>query len=371
MVFWTVFWAVVLLCLALGLLVVASQRTIKSIETLMELTNISETAAGFVILAMVSSMGEMVVAIFAIYEDTPGITVGDIFGSHMFNIGVVIGILAIMGFFKERNPHIMLELVDIIFLASIIPLLLLITHFREFGVTGSPFIGIILIVVFVLAMINIARKKRTIEEHLSGDLMKDNQFKKEFPSGLESTQPDSQDNQLMKDELNVSGIETEPNDPSIMKKILGKKEIKREKQKNILKILAGGCVVIIASRIVVSASITIITVFEILPIVIGAKIIAIGTSLPELAFCYSAAKKGKVNLAFGDALGANLTTITLVFGMVLIFIPFTVNLVAFTEIILFVFIMNLLLWRFLVKGRISKTGGIALLFLYIIFQAVI
>ncbi|MEM3609050.1 MAG: hypothetical protein QXZ02_06520 [Candidatus Bathyarchaeia archaeon] len=44
----------------------------------------------------------------------------------------------------------------------------------------------------------------------------------------------------------------------------------------------------------------------------GAKNVAVGTSLPELAFGLIAMKHGRVHLALGDAVGANLTTITLV-----------------------------------------------------------
>ncbi len=96
---------------------------------------------------------------------------------------------------------------------------------------------------------------------------------------------------------------------------------------------------------------------------------AIGTSLPELAFCLVAARRGRVHLALGDAIGANLTTITLVLGFVLLFSPFAVDIVAFAETLLFVLAVNIILWRFLTKGGVSQIGGIVLILMYILFQA--
>jgi cation:H+ antiporter len=105
--------------------------------------------------------------------------------------------------------------------------------------------------------------------------------------------------------------------------------------------------------------------------VIGAKIVAIGTSLPELAFGLLAMKRGRVHLALGDAVGANLTTITLVLGLVLVFSPFVINATLFAEVLAFVLITNIILWWYLTKGRISPLGGIILVLIYVMFQAVL
>ena len=70
-----------------------------------------------------------------------------------------------------------------------------------------------------------------------------------------------------------------------------------------------------------------------------------------------------------DAVGANLTTITLVLGAVLLTSPFAVNLTAFTEILLFVLATNIVLWRYLTRGGVSRLGGIILIIIYVLFQA--
>jgi Ca2+/Na+ antiporter len=92
--------------------------------------------------------------------------------------------------------------------------------------------------------------------------------------------------------------------------------------------------------------------------------------LPELAFGLTAVRRGRVHLALGDAIGANLTTTTLVLGLVFLLSPFQVNLTAFAEILLFVLASNLILWRYLTKGGVSQVGGIVLIMIYVLFQAV-
>ncbi|MGF3499905.1 MAG: hypothetical protein ACQXXH_01220 [Candidatus Bathyarchaeia archaeon] len=96
-----------------------------------------------------------------------------------------------------------------------------------------------------------------------------------------------------------------------------------------------------------------------------------GTSLPELAFGFAAMRRGRVRLALGDAIGANLITITLVLGLVLVFSPFIIDPASFVEILAFVLVTNLILWRFLTKGGVSQMGGIVLIMTYILFQAVL
>jgi len=95
--------------------------------------------------------------------------------------------------------------------------------------------------------------------------------------------------------------------------------------------------------------------------------------MPELVLDLTAARRGRIHLAIGDAVGSNLTNLTLVLGIVLLASPspLVINLTAFAEILPFVLITTLILWRFLTKGGVPQVGGIILLIIYIIFQATI
>ena len=310
-----------LLILAVSLVVLAwaSHFTIKSIEGLIELTGFSEASAGFVILSVVTTLPEITVAGFAVYEGVAGISIGDILGSHIFNIGIVIGVLAVLGSLKACCTDLLVELVDLWFLASIIPLFLVISRVTvAVPVVGGQLVGVALLGVFVFSLYRMARRRS--------------------PAAADVV------------ERQVRG---------------------KSRGRMVLWIVVGAVMVVLASRFVISSASEIVFSLGVLPVLLGAKVVAVGTSLPELAFGLTAVKRGRVHLALGDAIGANLTTITLVLGFVFLLSPFAVDVTAFAEILLFVLATNIVLWRYLVKGGVSQFGGIVLILVYVLFQAVL
>ncbi|MEM1564012.1 MAG: hypothetical protein QW161_05005 [Candidatus Bathyarchaeia archaeon] len=297
---------------SLAVLATASFFAIKHIEDFMEIIRLSEVAAGFVILAIMTCMPEITVAVFSVQHGTAGISIGDILGSHLFNIGVVVGLLAASGSLKKCGTEALVELIDLLFLASIIPLFLVV--FKAI----SSILGVILIIIFVLSFYRVSRKRR--------------------PPTFDS----------------VKERHVEEKKPHII----------------LVKILIATAFVVLSARITILSAIEIIKLVGISQPEIGAKVVAVGTSLPELAFGLIALKRRRVHLALGDAIGANLTTITLVLGLILTFSPFAIEQMMFTEILIFVLIMNLILWRYLTKGGVTQFGGIILITVYIVFQAI-
>jgi len=144
-----------LLVFAISLVALASAShfTIRSIEELIALTGLSEASAGFVILAVMTSTPEIVVALFSVLQGTPGISIGDILGSNVFNVGAVLGILGMLGFLKTCCTDLLVELTDILFITSLIPLLLVIFK------VASPIIGVILLGTFLVSIYFIAKKR--------------------------------------------------------------------------------------------------------------------------------------------------------------------------------------------------------------------
>jgi cation:H+ antiporter len=302
-----------LLIFAISLVVLAatSHFTIGSIEKLIELSGLSEFSAGFVILAVMTSIPEMIVAFFSVLQGTPGIAIGDILGSNVFNVGAVVGILGMLGYLKICCTEFLVELTDILFVTSLIPLLLVIFK------VASPIVGVILLGAFLISMY-FTTKKRT-------PIVKINNSEK---VGKES------------------------------KKIV------------VLMLILSFVGIVIAAHLVVSSGVNIALILGVPPILIGAKVVALGTSLPELTLDLAAVKRGRVQLAIGDIIGSNLTNLTLVLGLVLITSPFAIDITIFTEILLFLPITTIIFWRFLTGGGVSKVGGIVLMMTYILFQAV-
>ena len=90
--------------------------------------------------------------------------------------------------------------------------------------------------------------------------------------------------------------------------------------------LVGGLVaLLIGAHITVDSAVDIATYFGISEVVIGLSIVAIGTSLPELAGTVSAAKKGHKEIAVGNIIGSNIANIFMVMGILVIIKPIDVD----------------------------------------------
>lgn len=303
-----------MLAFSLLVLVIASQFTIKSIEQLIELTHLSEASVGFAIMSVMTSLPEIFVAASSVLHKKPGFSVGDILGSNVFNIGFIAGLLATMGYLKKCSSELLTELVDILFLSSIIPLILIV-----FG-KASFFVGLALLAIFIFSVYEMAKKRKK---------------------------------PILLDE---GGVSHEKASAKIV----------------LLKVIVGIAIVIAMAELIITSASKISEILGVAPILIGAKIIAIGTSMPELSLDFTAVRRGRVHLALGDLIGSNLTNITLVLGIVLLTSPFmAVDLSIFAQIVPFVLITTLILWRYLTKGGVSQFGGLALIFTYVIFQAII
>jgi cation:H+ antiporter len=140
------------------------------------------------------------------------------------------------------------------------------------------------------------------------------------------------------------------------------------------KILFGTLVILVTARFTVSSALEIAAAYSILPIFIGALIVAFGTSLPELSLSIMAVKHGRTHLASANAIGSNLTNLTLILGIVFLssfFSPFPVDITPFFEIIAFVLITSLIIWYHITKGGDCRLVGMVLILAYVIFQVVI
>jgi cation:H+ antiporter len=307
---------IISLLLLIGSLVVlafSSHYTINAIEKLIALTGLSEMSAGFILLATLTSVPELIVALFSVMQGEPGISIGDILGSNVFNLGAVLGILGIFGYLKTCCTDMLLDLTDILFISSAIPLLLVIFD------VSSPVVGLLLLATFVANTYFMA-KKRTPAVEVNG---------------------------------NAATIKKE-----------------ESKVKVLALLLVGLLGVIVSARLVVTSGLELAVLLGAPPILLGAKIVAIGKSLPEFTTDLAAVRRHRVHLAIGGIIGSNLTNLTLVLGVVLIASP-SVEITLLPQILPFLLITTVIFWRFLTRGGISKFGGALLLATYLLFQIVI
>ena len=126
--------------------------------------------------------------------------------------------------------------------------------------------------------------------------------------------------------------------------------------------------VILTCRAVIWASVNIAEHFSISKTIIGLTVIAIGTSLPEISTCVTAALKGEGEIAVGNIIGADILNVLWIIGVSSIANPITVDLkvinFAFPFMILIVITM---LVAMRIGCRIGKTKGFILFGLYLLY----
>ena len=149
-------------------------------------------------------------------------------------------------------------------------------------------------------------------------------------------------------------------------------EEKAKLKRYLLYTVLGGVGVVVSANFLVDSAIVIAGTVGIPRIVIGATIVALGTSLPELTLDLKAFLRGHPGLALGDIIGSSFINITLVLGITLFLPaalgnPVTMNMEVYQNLIIFSTISNLFFWYFLSQGKLTWKEGALFLFIYALF----
>jgi cation:H+ antiporter len=310
---------IAVLIVALAVLIKASSLAITNSVNLASVTGLGKTKIGFILVAFSTSLPELFVVIFSIMNPkTIGISVGNVLGSNIVNICLILGVgfllMAIKypesaGFFTKMAKDEVGNLNFGIFIASIVPLILLYVGY------ASQIVGVLLVAIFAFNIYGLVRKRETVEE--------------------------------ISDEAD-----------------------KRELGKYVVKSLIGIAGVVACAYFVVESASFLALSAGVPPVIVGATVVAFGTSVPELATSLDSVRKGFLDLAVGNIVGSCFFNITLILGLTFLLAPLNVNISAFTDLILFSLIANIMLWYMLQNTNVSKREGIILLAIYIIFIAI-
>jgi cation:H+ antiporter len=135
--------------------------------------------------------------------------------------------------------------------------------------------------------------------------------------------------------------------------------------KSVSYVLISVAFVIIGAYITTDSAIKIAGFFGLAESIIGASILAVGTTLPELSVNVSAIRRGNVSLAIGDTIGSIVTNLTLILGIALIINPITFAGVGI--LLLSLIFVNLLFMLFSTRMKFDKIIGIILLIIYAVY----
>ncbi|HBC3978131.1 TPA: calcium/sodium antiporter [Vibrio parahaemolyticus] len=264
--------AVALLIVGLVLLVWSADKLVFGSAAIARNVGISPLVIGMTILAMGSSAPEMMVSATAAWDGKTDTAVGNVLGSNIANIALILGITALIKPLSISSAVIRRELPLMIAVTVLAGILLWNSHLGFYE-------GVLLFVLFgafLFAMLQISRK-----EQKSGDAFLEDQ-ESEIPQGVSNP-------------------------------------------KAIMWVVIGLILLPLAASLLIDNAVIIAKHFGMSDLVIGLTIIAIGTSLPELAASLAGVLKGEDDMAVGNIIGSNVFNILAVMGLPGIINPSTLS----------------------------------------------
>ncbi len=306
--------------LGFALLVWSADRFVDGAASTAKHLGMPSLLIGILIVGFGTSAPEMVVSAIAAYEGNPGLALGNAIGSNIVNIALILGITAIVAPIAVNSKIVKKE----------IPLLLLIVLFTGYLLldnTLTLFEGVILLAGFfalVLWSVFAAFRSR-------GDSFEDQ----------------------MDIELNED----------IMSLKVG-----------IMWLVFGLILLIASSRLLVWGAVGVANSFGVSDLIIGLTIVALGTSLPELAASVMAARKGEHDIAIGNVVGSNMFNLLAVIGIAVIIapmnsIPLEVLQRDWTIMLLLTIALFVMAYGFKGRnGRINRVEGTILILCYVAYN---
>ncbi|WP_166421978.1 calcium/sodium antiporter [Paraglaciecola sp. 20A4] len=301
--------------IGLGLLVWSADRFVDGAAVLAKHFKLPPLLIGIVIVGFGTSAPEMVVSAMAAIDGIPGLALGNAIGSNITNIGLVLGITAVLCPITIHSKIIKNEFPLLIFI-------MLFSGYLFFDDALSTFDAYLLLTGFMLVIIwSVTAALRDRSDTSNPECSED----------LRS--------------------------PPIL--------LRRE----IIWLIVGLVVLIGSSRLLLWGAVEIVSAFGVSDLVIGLTIVAVGTSLPELTTTIAAVRKGNHDIAIGNLIGSNMFNILGVVGLTgaiapITSIPVEVMTRDWPIMLASTLILLMMLYRSSKGGYIFRREGFLLLAIY-------
>ena len=293
----------------IALLVWSADRFVMGAAATAQYLKVSPLVIGLVIMGFGTSAPELMVSSLAAWQGSPGIGIGNAIGSNIANIALVLGVTAMILPIAVRSEILRREFPILLVVTGACGLMLL-----DYSLDRLD--GAILLFSLVILMVWLIQNSK--EER------RNEQFSTEVVSDISDEIP-------------------------------GQFSLKSA----LLWTFTGLVVLLLSSRLIVWAAVEIAHLFEISELIIGLTIIAIGTSLPELASSITAARKHEHDMAVGNIIGSNLFNILGVLALPGLIAPGAIERAVLSRDFIVMAALTLLLFLMatLLKGREVSIGS--------------
>lgn len=275
---------------------------------------------GMIVVGFGTSAPEMLVSAMAAADGSPELALGNALGSNIVNIGLILGITALIAPIAVHSNIVKKELPLLLVVSVLFALLIVDGGLSRFDA------GVLLLGFFSFMGWSIYSGLKSKNDSLATDV---------------------------EQELNVQTMSLKA---------------------AIVWLVVGLVVLIISSRLLVWGAVSIAEVMGISDLIIGLTIVALGTSLPELAASIAAARKGEHDIAIGNVIGSNIFNIlavTGIAGMIEPAVNLSPDLLSRDWLAMLSLSIFLLIFAYGHRGigRVNRAEGIGLLLIFIAYNA--
>jgi len=306
---------VLLLIIGIGVLYYGAEWLVRGSARLAGSLGVSPIVVGLTIVSFGTSAPELVVGTVAALSGSPDIAIGTVMGSNLANIGLILGLTAL---FRPLDVHarvVWREMPLMLLVTAVLyPLAMDLELSRADGV--ALLLALVAYLIFVFQSVS-DEPPEVMDEY--EDFMK------------ASSQAAS-----------------------------------RVELQDIFWVVAGSASLVLGGYAIVEGAVQVAGALGISQVVIGLTVVAVGTSLPELATSLVAAVRNEADIAVGNVIGSNIFNITAILGTVAVIEPIPIAQTLLTRELAAVMAMSLLLFPVLRSGwRIRRWEGAILLGAYV------
>ncbi|MGB5258178.1 MAG: calcium/sodium antiporter [Woeseiaceae bacterium] len=274
---------------------------------------------GLTIVAFATSAPEILVSIVAAMEQQPGLAIGNAIGSNIVNIGLVLGVTAMIRPIQIESATLRREMPALLAVSLLTVSLFLDSYLSRMD-------GIVMLTGLVITMVWLARlgTRSAANDPISLD------FEAEIPTDVRTPMA-------------------------------------------VVWLVIGLGTLLIGAELLVSGAIGIATELGISEVVIGILVVALGTSLPELAVSLASALKGEYGLAIGNIVGSNIFNLLAVIGIAATIEPAalapTVLSLHIFVMVAFTLVLFAMTYGYDQRSELSRLEGAALLIAFIAYDS--
>ncbi|MEM7414103.1 MAG: calcium/sodium antiporter [Gemmatimonadota bacterium] len=305
---------VLLLALGVGVLYFGAEWLVRGSARLAASLGVSPIVVGLTVVSFGTSAPELVVCAVAALGGNPGLAIGNVLGSNLANIGLILGLTSIVRPLEVQARVVWREMpLMLLVTAALYPLL-----WDSFLSRGDGILLLLALTAYLLFVF------QSVED--------------EAPEILEEYQ----------DYMDASTQSTLVHPPDIFW------------------ILAGSACLVLGGYCIVEGAVQVASSLGLSQVIIGLTVVAVGTSLPELATALVAAARKEADIAVGNVIGSNIFNVAAILGTTATLEPIQIPAGILTRELPVVILLSLLLFPLLrTDWRLDRFEGAVLLAAYV------